>query len=311
MGESDRYQDYQHYKKNRGNIFASQGDNALFWLLTLNVVVYLVLLFVQVGYDVSDHNNDLFNKQVLVNFQLPAQASAFGQKPWTFFIYYFSDVSFLRILSNTLWLWSFGSILQALTGNRKLFPLFIYGGLAGGLCFVVGGALFSHAATGAYLLGANTGVMAIAVATTMLQPNYRLFSHINGGIPLWTLFVAYFIIAVLGVSGGGAPYLFSILGAGLSGLLFVILLRKGTDASAWMVRFYYWVSNLFNPEKKSSSTIKEKVFYNTGSRTPYSRSANITQQRVDDILDKISRDGYASLTDEEKKILRRASEEEL
>ena len=94
--------------------------------------------------------------------------------------------------------------------------------------------------------------------------------------------------------------------------MFVVLLKRGKDLSAWMINFYEWISNLFTPAKKNGeNTVREKVFYNTGNRQPYSKTANVTQQRIDEILDKISQRGYHFLTDEEKNILKRASEEEL
>ena len=80
-----------------------------------------------------------------------------------------------------------------------------------------------------------------------------------------------------------------------------------------MNRFYNWLSGLLTPKQNATraEVLKEKVYYKTGNRVPYSKTANITQQRVDAILDKISQDGYASLSDEEKKILKRAAEEDL
>ncbi|MEO5942365.1 MAG: DUF6576 domain-containing protein, partial [Ferruginibacter sp.] len=59
-----------------------------------------------------------------------------------------------------------------------------------------------------------------------------------------------------------------------------------------------------------STATREKFFYNTGNREPYSKTSNVTQQRVDEILDKINQKGYHFLTDEEKQILRKASEDE-
>jgi hypothetical protein len=45
---------------------------------------------------------------------------------------------------------------------------------------------------------------------------------------------------------------------------------------------------------------------------PYTKTAtNVTQQRIDDILDKINQKGYNSLTQEEKDILSRASKDDL
>ena len=79
-----------------------------------------------------------------------------------------------------------------------------------------------------------------------------------------------------------------------------------------MNRSYQWFMGLFNPDKKTkTNSVKEKVFYDTGKRAPYNKKANLTQQRVDEILDKINQKGYNYLTDDEKNILKRASEEEL
>jgi hypothetical protein len=62
---------------------------------------------------------------------------------------------------------------------------------------------------------------------------------------------------------------------------------------------------------QEQNKVKEKIFYNTGGRQPFSKSSNVTQQRIDDILDKINQKGYQFLTDEEKAILKRASEEDV
>lgn len=112
------------------------------------------------------------------------------------------------------------------------------------------------------------------------------------------------------LAGFPAAYPLSHIGGALAGVLFMLLLRRKTDAGAWMIRMYETIGNLFNPagrEKKNS--MREKVFYNTGNRKPYNKTSNITQQRVDEILDKINQRGYDSLTKDEKEILRRASEE--
>ena len=82
------------------------------------------------------------------------------------------------------------------------------------------------------------------------------------------------------------------------------------DGSIWMNKFYHWITNLFTPPKKVKPSVKDKVFYNTGNRSPYNKTSIVTQQRVDEILDKITLRGYNFLTEEEKQILKRASEEE-
>ena len=78
-----------------------------------------------------------------------------------------------------------------------------------------------------------------------------------------------------------------------------------------MHRLYNWFTHLFDPkEKPAKKTLKKEVFYNTKGQQPFSKKPNVTQQRVDDILDKISQQGYQSLTQEEKDILKKAADNE-
>jgi len=310
MGESDRYIDYK-IKKQRFTL--GQPDNALLWLFALNVIAYLVLATIKVAIDVNDHSSDVFYAQVVNWFSLPAGLNTLSTRPWTLLSYMFSDVVLFRAISNMLWLWAFGSILQSLTGNKKLVPVYLYGGLMGAVFFIAATYFIptnKAVIAGATFLGANAPVMAVAVAATMIAPNYRFFTNIGGGIPIWILTVVYIAVDLLGVKNELAAQALGHIGGAVAGFLFVVLLRNGTDGSVWMNSLYSWFINLFNPNKqKQPPSIKEKVFYNTGNRSPYNKTSNITEQRVDEILDKISQKGYNQLTKEEKEILKRASED--
>ena len=312
MGESDRYQEYR-VKKPRFTL--GQDGNALMWAFIINVVFFLVLLTVQAAYFFYQKTADLYYAQVVQWFQMPASITKFSERPWALFTYMFSDTSVLRLFSNMIWLWAFGSILQGIGGNKKILPIYLYGGFAGALFFILANNLIPalHSQVGfSGLLGANASVVAVAVATSMLAPGYRFFRMLNGGISIWVLTVIYLLIDYAGVSTDSAAFSLSHLGGGLAGFLFVVFLRRGKDGSVWMNNFYNWLMNLFNPyNKNKTDSVKEKVFYNTGKRDPYSKTSNVTQQRIDEILDKINQKGYNFLTDDEKNILKRASEEEL
>jgi hypothetical protein len=80
-----------------------------------------------------------------------------------------------------------------------------------------------------------------------------------------------------------------------------------------MSNLYDRFTNLFNPEKKPrrKNPVKQEVFYNTRGQQPFKKTTNLTQQKVDEILDKINLKGYERLTEEEKELLKRASEEDL
>ena len=310
MGESDRYIDF---KIKRQRFTLGQPDNALMWLFVFNVVFFLVLLTIKAAISVDTNSDVLFYSQVVNWFQLPADVTKLTNRPWTIFISMFSDVEVFRVLSNMLWLWAFGSILQNLTGNKKLIPVYLYGGFAAALFFIAASYLIpSNKAVinNAWLLGANASVMAVAVAATVIAPNYRFFRHIRGGIPIWILTLVYIAVDLAGVADKPAALAIAHIGGALAGFLFVTLLRKNIDGSIWMNQFYNWFINLFNPDKtKVKNTVKEIFFYNTGNRSPYNKTSNVTEQRVDEILDKISQKGYDYLTKEEKDILKRASED--
>lgn len=310
MGEADRYQEYKIRKR---QFTLGQPGNALVWLFAFNVIFYLVLLTIKTGLSVNEQSQNVFYTQVVNWFQLPASLPKLGERLWTVLTYMFSDVVLFRAISNMLWLWAFGSILQNLTGNKKLIPVYLYGGLAGALFFILACNLIPANKTAIdtnNLLGANASVMAVAVAATMIAPDYRFFRHIRGGIPIWVLTVLYIVIDLAGVASRDSAQAIAHLGGGAAGLSFVLLLRRQIDGSNWMNNLYSRFIDLFNPDKKKKShSVKEKVFYNAGNRKPFSKTSNVTEQRIDEILDKINQKGYKYLTDEEKAILKKAGEE--
>ncbi len=312
MGESGRY---SNFRQPRRRLSLGQDGNALMGLVTINIIFFLILLTLKVVYYFFQKDEAVFSNQVVQYFELPGQLTKLTERPWTILTYMFSQISVLQILSNMLWLWSFGFILQELTGNKKLIPVYIYGGLAGAVVFIIANYAIPSlrlSVSNAALLGSNAATMAVAVAATTLAPDFRFFRNLNGGIPIWVLTLVYILIDFAGIASFSAAHSLSHLAGAATGFVFIYLLKKDIDGSIWMNNLYNWFMHLFNPTKTNvSANIKEKVFYNTDGRHPYKKTANITPQRIDEILDKISQKGYHLLTDEEKNILKRAAEEDL
>ncbi|MEI8052311.1 MAG: rhomboid family intramembrane serine protease [Bacteroidota bacterium] len=313
MGESDRYQEYKHLKKKR---FLLGGDNnALTALFILNTIFFLLLLTMQVVYFFYQQTAESYNSGILQWFELPSDLIRLSDRPWTLLTYMFSDNSsgLMRIISNMLWLWTFGFSLQRMTGNDKIIPIYLYGGFAGAVFFIGAHYAIPNLHNNGFqnsMIGANAAVMAVATATTVLDPDQRFFAHIRKGIPIWVLLTVYIIIDFAGVASMNAAYALSHLGGIIAGFLFVYFLKKGKDGSIWMNKGYHRLANLFNPDKpKNKQTLKNKVFYNTGNRTPFSKTSMVNQNRIDEILDKINSSGYHFLTEEEKEVLRKASED--
>jgi len=301
-------------KTNR-KILLGQDNNALVLLFAINALVFVLINFLKIIYFLSDIPLEFFYRQILNWFTLPAAVDALATKPWTILVYMFTHHSIWHLLSSVLWLWCFGFILQDLAGNNKLIPIYLYGGFVGGVVFILINNLFPvlerNIAVTEPLLGAGAAVMAVAVATTTLAPDYRLFPMIGGGIPLWVVTLIFVAIDFATLASGNAGIGAGHLAAGATGYVFIRQLRRGNDWAAWMNRLVDWLDDLFSPEKKHSNKPgKEKHFYRA-ERKPFEKTTNITQQKLDAILDKINQQGYSFLTEEEKEFLKRASKEDI
>lgn len=294
-----------------------QSNNALVTLIAINLVVFVAFLFIQaifyLRYPDGSQAVASFRENVLSWFALPADGSKILAKPWTILTHMFVHVDIWHIFANMLWLWMFGYILQDLTGNRKIFPVFFYGAIFGALAFILSYNFLPALKPNLPVqtaIGASAGVMAVAMATTFIAPGYRIFPMLNGGIPLWVITAIYLVIdlATIPVSNPGG-HIAHLAGA-LAGFLFMYSYRQGYDWGGWINNFFDWFTNLFNPDKpKKGKVIKSELFYKS-TKDPYKKTPNVTEQRIDEILDKISQKGYDSLSDEEKDLLKRASQKD-
>ncbi|MBS1627631.1 MAG: rhomboid family intramembrane serine protease [Bacteroidetes bacterium] len=291
------------------------SNNSLVLLIAINALLFIILNGLKVIYLLSYDNINaevLFQKQILQWFVLPANTESLFNKPWVIFSYMFSHYSVWGLITTCLWLWAFGYILQDLTGNNKLIPLYIYGGFIGAVFFLLSIQFIPAFQNNLQpFIGGSAAVMCVAVAATTLAPDYRIFPMLNGGIPLWVLTVIFAAIDFGSIAKDSSSQGLAHLMAGAFGFIFIKQLRKGNDWSKWMNNFINWINDLFNPEKKyNKQNEKEKLFYKSEGK-PYSKKANLTQKKLDEILDKINKEGYHMLSDEEKEFLTRASNEEL
>ncbi len=305
------YRDYPKYRRN--NVWAT--NNPLMMLIIINVLVFILLHFIKSIYAFSSLSESLFMQNTYSWFTMPADLLSLAKRPWTMLTAMFTQLNMILLLSNLFWLWTFGFILQDLAGEKRVFPLYLYGGLAGGISFLLTYNLVPSLhplRENMVFFGATTPVIAIAVAATTLSPQYRLFPMIGGGIPLWIITLVFFVIDFASITGQSSMF-FCHAASALLGFLFSRALLRGDDWTYWMNDFYDRVTNLFNPKrnKKRKVVQKEEVFYNTRGQKPYVKRTNVTQQKVDEILDKINQKGYSRLSEEEKDLLNRASEGEL
>ncbi len=291
-----------------------QEGNALTTLLIINAVAFVLLNFAKIIYLLTGDTELVFITNILNLFTLPADPNVLLSRPWTLITYMFTHYSIWSLISNLLWLWCFGYIMQDLTSNKKIIPIYLYGGFIGGIFFLLTisavPSLRANMANIAPMMGAAPATMALAIATTTISPKYKIFPLINGGIPLWVL-TSVFVVIHFATNGLTQPgFAAAELAGGLIGFVFVWQMQKGNDWSQWMISFVNWIDDLFNPEKKHRKSVEKQRLFYKATQQPYQKTPHVTQQRIDELLDKINQKGYNFLSDEEKDFLKKASKEE-
>lgn len=300
-------------QNNRKKILLGQDGNSLVLLIIVNVIIFIFLSFIKIVYIVNNSTESVFQAQVLNLLSVPAQPPVFATRPWTLLSYIFMHNGIWELVSSMLWLWGFGHIFQSLSGNKKLIPVYLYGGLAGSVFFLLTVNLIPSLRQNVNsvfpLAGAGPALMALAVATTALAPRYRIFPMIN--IPLWVLTAVFVILRIGTIRAGNWGHAAALLAGGLMGFVFIWQLQKGNDWGQWMTDVVNWTNGLFNPKKKHVQDPPSKQLFYKSNQKPFKKTPHVTQQRIDDLLDKISSKGYHALTEEEKDFLKKASREEL
>lgn len=221
--------------------------------------------------------------------------------PWTLLTYSFLHASFWHLFFNMIMLNFASRLFLTFFTQKQYFGLYVLSSIFAGIAFVI-----SYYFLGIYssIVGASGAVLAVLVATTTYQPLMEVRLFLFGNVKLWHItgvfLVLDFMQIMLDNTGGHIAH---IAGA-VFGVVFVKMLQNGTDLSSIVTAFINFFSNLFQPKKASPF---KKVHVNPKSPTPKRESKIVTkdktQQQIDEILDKISKSGYDSLTKDEKEFL--------
>jgi membrane associated rhomboid family serine protease len=301
---------YRNYNRTSSNSIWNTS-NPLVMLIILNAMMLILLNFLKSIYTFSSIPESSFYANIYHYFAMPADLSTLLMRPWTILTMQFSEVKVFFAISNIFWLWVFGNLIQDLVGGDKLIPLYLYSGFISAIAFVAISNIYQvDLSSGIYFTGVSSILLGLAVAASTISPSYRFFPLIGGGIPLWVITLVYALVDLSALANNLVmiiPHLF----AGLMGFVFVKCLQKGIDLGDWMNSIARKFSSLLTPSKKQGTSIKTTSFYKQGTKSPFVKKSTITQDRIDAILDKINQQGYEKLNDEEKKILKQASKEDL
>jgi len=219
---------------------------------------------------------------------------------WGIVTYMFLHQDFLHILFNMLWLFWFGRIFLEYFNNKQLLNVYLCGGIAGALLFVLCFNLFpAFNASNACALGASAAVYAVVLAVAAYVPNYTVYVLFLGQIRIKWIAVISLISDLAMLESGNAGGHIAHIGGALFGMWYIIGLKRGTDITAWLSRAIDWSCTHF-----SFSKPKMKVTYKRSETDyEYNKRKHDNQKEIDAILEKIAKSGYDGLTEEEKRTL--------
>lgn len=279
-----------------------QTGSILKKLIFINVAVFILIRLLGVLLL-------LFNLQdfpLLLYLQLPASPMTLLSRPWTLFTYMFTHFELLHILFNMLWLYWFGDLFLRFFNERQLGGLYVLGGLAGALLFIVCYNLFPYfreVSAFSFLMGASASVMAIVFAVSFFRKEIEINLLLIGRIKLIYLALFTLTVDLLAITSDNAGGHIAHIGGALFGIWFASRYAQGKDLTAPINRFIDKLVNLGKRKPKMSVT------YGGRSNKDWEYNARKQQEvaNIDAILDKLKRSGYGSLSADEKKQLFDAS----
>jgi membrane associated rhomboid family serine protease len=241
-------------------------------------------------------------------FQIPywialsSDLGTFIKTPWTLVTFNFFHYGFFHLIFNLLVLHFAGRLFSTYFTDRQLLGVYILGGVFSGITFILSYIVIAKVGL---LVGASGAIMAILLSATTYAPFMLLRIPLIGIVKLWHVTFVILLLDLIQLPLDNTGGHIAHLGGALFGFLYIKLLQSGTDLSKGILMILDFFVKVSKPKKK---TPFKKVHRNTTKKAvnSFQDYKDLTQKQIDDILDKISKSGYDSLTKEEKEFLFKA-----
>ena len=287
------------------------------FLLIANVVVFVVENLFLAGLTYGGTRLDTLMMQWFALMPIDS-----GFLPWQLVSYQFMHGSIGHLFFNMLALWMFGMELEHLWGTRRFATYYLLSGIAAGATHILINTLMGG--PGAPTVGASGSIMGVLLAFGLTFPTrpvmmFPIFFPIPARIFVMLYAGLDLVMGIMNTNDGVAH--FAHLGGALGGWLLLRfgapLFRLVDDQSGAMPRGLRDEDAI---DVEYRDVPRQRVRYDYQNETTTAppppaapRTATptrfvvdgeaITQEAIDEILDKISQAGYHSLTEHEKRIL--------
>jgi membrane associated rhomboid family serine protease len=273
-------------------------------LIYVNIAIFIITTLISLlGFLV---NNPVISEKTLNLLSVPASLKILLVRPWTLITYMFMHKDVWHILFNMLWLYWFGKIFLEYLDQRKLVAVYILGGISGALLYILSFnvfPVFTGIVADSVAIGASASVMAIVIAIAAYVPDYTVQLLLFGRIKIKYMALAIFVLTSImdfSVNSGGK---LAHIGGAFFGYFYTMNLRHGRDAGKGFNKIIDVLVTIFKPRKKLKVTHKKVT-----TEYEYNKIKAEHQEKINSILEKISKGGYDSLTKEEKEALFKESQ---
>jgi membrane associated rhomboid family serine protease len=289
-----------------------QQPSALRTIITINVVVWVLTQLLHLWRPGLQF--------VMAHFALHPTFPGILLEPWQLVTYSFMHAGLLHIGINMLLLFWVGREFERMHGSQQFWTVYLITAVSGGvLCLILspfvpsiaGGMVGGRSIP---VLGASASVLGVLTTVAILYPYKQIRLLFFGVVPLLWVVIGFLIIDALQALSSTGTAVAAHWGGALTGFLYAKVQRGELGLPSWTVGgdrsrrsssgILRQIRGWFRAEPRTDGTSSEQSVGSDGAP----RSSSDRSNEVDRILDKISEEGYESLSDEEKRILYEASE---
>ncbi len=281
------------------------GMRLIFWNLLLFAVPEVICAIAKLFQTDIDYANFV---------SLSTNLADLKWKPWSILTYAFFHAGIIHLVFNMLMLHFTCRLFLTFFTQKQLFGVYILSAIFSGMIYLLGyHYLPALVDVSTSMVGASGAIMAILLATTTYQPFMDVRLALFGRIKLWQIAIVLVLIDLIQLPMNNTGGHIAHLSGAFFGFVYIRLLQRGTDLSRIVTSFLDFFTTLFSKKKATPfkkihvNPKKSSLKKGTGDREQAKQSKIVTkdkiQQQIDEILDKISKSGYDSLTQEEKEFL--------
>lgn len=314
--------DEREYMKPRSGSFHFEWPDAAVVLVSINVAVFVLQHMLGVFADETGPAGQRLWGALSLN-------ALWEGRVWTLVTHLFVHLNIWHILFNCMMILMAGRWLLTLVGRNRFLYIYFASGIAGAFLQLAMEAIFGTHAYSMRLMGASASGMGVFVACAAMQPREEITALIYLIIPirtrLWTmasvLMISSLVFGVLQLGGHGIERFLS----GSSAPVAHFAHLGGALAGWYAARLLGYTGRVIHyDDLQRERRLRQREPAAAGARrrrrvvdledpdnmlVPPRTRQELIEREIDPILDKMSAHGEGSLTDEERRILKKASEE--